>query len=318
LDNAPQRPTEPDAPEFSVLISCYFEESSIEEFHERLSKALESLGRSFEIIVVNDGSSDGTWDKIKDIFERDEHVHAAMDMFKNSGQEAGVTACLAEARGRAVVLIDSDLQLAPEELPGLVAEYDKGYDLVSGYRENRKDSLFRIIPSKIANMIMRKASRSALSDFGCTFKIYNGALLRAFDFGPHHVFSTVDVIARIGRYTEVPVTHYPRKYGRSGWTFTKLWRYNMDNIVRLTQRPFQLLAALCVLASALFLLRIAIGFASPYGVLEEVTNGLLLNALAVSLLLILGALAAVGEFTIRCFVGLQRSPAYIVREKLTR
>src|SRR5258708_180771 len=120
--------------EFSVLITCYYEENSIDEFYGRLSTTLEKIGRPYEIIFVNDGSRDGTWQKIKTIFSKDCHVHAALDLSKNSGQLAAITAALSESRGPAIVLFDSDLQLRPEELPLLVAEYDKGFDLVTGYR----------------------------------------------------------------------------------------------------------------------------------------------------------------------------------------
>jgi glycosyltransferase involved in cell wall biosynthesis len=306
------------APDFSVLISCHFEESSVEEFHNRLSGALEKLNRSYEIIMVNDGSTDATWSKIKAIFEKDKHVGVIMDFFKNAGQNAAITACITEARGRACILLDSDLQLDPAELPLLVAEFDKGYDLVSGYRKNRKDSLWRIIPSKLANMIMRRASESTLSDFGCTFKIYNADLLRAFHYGPFHIFSNVDLIARLNRYTEVSITHYPRKYGQSGWTFKKLWQYNMDNLVKLSQRPFQFLAGFCFLGGILFALRILVGFFMPGSVMSEVTPGLVLNAIFVFSLTTLAAIALVGELVIRSFLTLQHCPAYVIRETLRR
>jgi len=305
-------------PEFSIIISCFNEENSIEEFHQRLSAALDKLGRSSEIIMVNDGSKDDTWSKLKKLFEKDMRISSVMDLFSNAGQQAAVTAGMAEARGDAWVLLDSDLQLEPGELPLLVAEYDKGFDLVSGYRKNRKDSLLRILPSKMANMIMRRASRSTLTDFGCTFKIYNAKLLRAFNLGPFHIFSNVDAISKVGRYTEVAVTHYPRKYGKSGWTFRKLWQYNMDNLVKLSQRPFQLLAGFCLLSSALFLLRILLGFIMPGGILSEVTQGLVLNSVFFFSLMILSAMAMLGEFAIRSFLMLQKNPAYIVREMLRR
>lgn len=307
-----------EAPEFSILISCHFEENSIEEFYGKLSDTLHKMGRSYEIILINDGSTDGTWDKIKALFDKDPQIRVILDLFKNAGQQAAVTAGMVEARGRAWVLLDSDLQLDPAELPLLVAEYDKGFDLVSGYRKNRKDSIWRILPSRLANMIMRRASNSTLRDFGCTFKIYNADLLRAFHFGPYHIFSNVDAIARLNRYTETPITHYPRKYGQSGWTFRKLWQYNMDNLVKLSQRPFQVLAGFCFLGGILFALRILLAFFSAGGIMTEVTPGLILNTVFFFALITLAAIALVGELVIRSFLTLQHCPAYIVREQHRR
>ncbi len=306
------------APDFSVLISCHFEEHSIEEFHERLTAALETMRRPYEIILVNDGSTDGTWQKMNVLFDKDPHIRVILDLFKNAGQQAAVTAAMAEARGRAWVLLDSDLQLDPGELPLLAKEYEKGFDLVSGYRKNRKDSIWRILPSKLANRIMRRASDSTLRDFGCTFKIYNANLLRAFHFGPYHVFSNVDAISRLGRYTEVPITHFPRKYGRSGWTFKKLWQYNMDNLVKLSQRPFQVLAGFCFLGGILFALRILLAFFSAGGIMTEVTPGLILNTFFFFALITLSAIALVGELVIRNFLTLQHMPAYVIREQRRR
>lgn len=302
-------------PELSLLVSCFNEEHSIEEFHARASSALEATGRSYEIVMVNDGSADSTWEKLKALYAVDDQIAVVLDLFRNAGQQAAVTAALCEARGEKIILLDSDLQLSPEELPDLLAKYEEGHDLVSGCRVNRKDSLGRIVPSKLANWIMRRASRSTLSDFGCTFKIYNGNLLRAFDFGPHHIFNNVDCIAAITRYAEVPVSHHPRRYGKSGFTFRKLWAYNMDNLLKLSQVPFQILAGLCAVLGLLFMVRILFGFFSDAGLLSEVTNGLLLNVLVVVLLILLAVLALIGEFTIRTFIRMQRTPAYIVRER---
>jgi glycosyltransferase involved in cell wall biosynthesis len=304
--------------EFSVLITCYYEENSIDEFYRRLSATLESLNRSYEIIFVNDGSRDGTWKKLKAIFAKDPNVHAVLDLFKNSGQLAAGTAAVNESRGSALVFIDSDLQLAPEDLPSLVAEYDRGFDLVTGYRKNRKDSLFRIVPSLLANVIMRRVSHSKVRDFGCTFKIFNGLAVRAFHFGPWHVMSFVDVISKIDRIAEVPVTHYPRRYGKSGWTFTKLMKYNTDNLVTLSERPFQLSALLCLGAVLLLAARILLYRFYPFIILKSVSNGLLLNAILVALLVNVALLSFAGEFAIRSFFAHRAVPQYIAREKLSR
>ena len=302
--------------EFSVIITCYYEEKSIEEFYGKLSKAMNSLARSYEIVFVNDGSTDKTFEKLKMIFDKDPHVTTIIDLFKNAGQAAAVTAGIIHARGKNFVLLDSDLQLDPEELPLLVSEFDKGIDIVSGYRKNRKDSIFRIIPSKIANLIMRKVSGSDFTDFGCTFKIIDGKLVRGFDFGPYKTLSTPNLIARAQRCVEVPVTHYPRKYGKSGWTFRKLFAYNMDNIVCLSQRLFQIIGILCFFFAFLFIIRIVLSWILDFSILPVVTLGLLLNAIIISLLTIVSVLCLIGEFVIRNFVILQRYPTYIIREIL--
>lgn len=305
-------------PEFSIIISCYFEEKSIEEFHFRLKATMDKTGRSYEIIMVNDGSTDGTWEKIKTIFEKDDNVHAIINLFKNSGQQSAVTAGLAEARGKAIVLIDSDLQLAPEDLPRLIEKYDEGYDVVSGYRINRRDSLWRKIPSKVANWIMRKSSGMPLTDFGCTYKIYRAELIHAFGYGPFNIFRTPDVISRAGRIVEVPVQHFPRPYGKSGYTFWKLWQYNMDNLVRLSPRLFQWLAIVCLGFGLLFFLRILAGFFTNFKIMSEITPGLILNAVVFSLLIIVGVLSIIGEFAMRSFLALYRVPAFVIREKIVR
>jgi undecaprenyl-phosphate 4-deoxy-4-formamido-L-arabinose transferase len=304
--------------EFSVCISCHYEEKSIDEFYRRLSATLEGLNRPYEIVFVNDGSRDGTWEKLKAIFAQDPRVHAVIDLFKNSGQQAASTAALNESRGKALVFIDSDLQLAPEDLPRLVAEYDRGFDLVTGYRENRKDSLFRILPSRLANMIMRRASHSTVRDFGCTFNIYNATLVRAFQFGPQHLISAVELISKIDRIAEVPVSHYPRRYGKSGWTFAKLVKYNMDNVVVLSERPFQVAALLCAGVTILLAARILLYRLFPVAILPSVTHGLLLNAIVIALLVNVALLSLTGEFAIRSFFKHKAIPLYIVREKLLR
>ena len=101
---------EANTPDFSVLVTCHFEEQSIDEFHSRLSATMESLGRSYEIIMVNDGSTDGTFEKLKEIFHKDSRVTVVMDFFKNAGQQAAITAAMCEARGRAILVMDSDLR----------------------------------------------------------------------------------------------------------------------------------------------------------------------------------------------------------------
>jgi len=306
----------PPAPlvDLSIVLSCYFEEQSIMEFHTRLSTTLESMGRSYEIFFVNDGGDDGTFEVLKTIFAKDPHVTAIVDLMKNTGQSNAKTPSVMMARGKALVLIDTDLQLDPEQLPDLVAKYDEGYDVVSGYRVDRRDSLLRTIPSRLANVIMRRASKSDIRDFGCTFKLYNAQLVQAFEFGPFKPWRSVPVIAQAKRIAEVPVRHHARRFGKSGWTFRKLFAYNTENIVNLSDKPFQILAALCFALTLLFAGRLASEFFFSYAILPRVTNGLLLNAIMIGSLASISVLAVIGEFVVRNFLMMQGRPAFVVRE----
>jgi len=301
-------------PELSIVVTCYFEERSIDEFYTRLRASAESLGRSYELVMVNDGSTDRTFEKLKGYFAADERVTTVIDLYRNSGQVNAMTAGMTHARGKAIVVMDSDLQLDPEELPLLVAKFDEGYDIVSGYRKDRKDSLLRKVPSKIANAVMRTVARHKLSDFGCTYKIYDAELVRAFDFGPFKTWRTAYVFSRAQRCSEVPVTHHERKYGSSGWTFRKLLGFYMDHLVGISERPFQLVSLVCFGLAVLFAVRIALAWTVPGSFLREVTPGLILNSIAVTFLVLLSVLAVIGEYVMRSFLMIQRYPAYVIRE----
>lgn len=305
-------------PEISALITCYYEEKTIDEFYGRLAAALEATGRTYEIIFVNDGSTDGTFSKLKTIFEKDPHVHCVMDFFKNAGQPAAVTAAICASRGRIVLSMDSDLQLDPDDLPKLLDVFDQGHDVVSGYRENRQDSRLRQWPSVLANIIMRKASQTAIRDFGCTFKLYHGRLLRGFDLGPLNIFNPATVISKCQRWAEVPVAHAARKHGKSGWTFRKLWDYQMEQIVLLTEKPFQYMGTGAFILALLFLLRVLVEMVTPFRVMAEVTTGLILTTLMIVFLVLFGCLCLVGEFSIRGFVASRHVPKYVIRERLQR
>jgi glycosyltransferase involved in cell wall biosynthesis len=301
-------------PDFSIVTTCYYEEQSIDEFYSRLRKAAESLGRSYEMVMVNDGSTDGTFARLKSFYDTDPNVTAVIDLYRNAGQVNAMTAGLTHTRGKAIVFIDSDLQLDPEELPLLVEEFDKGYDIVSGYRKNRRDPLRRRIPSMLANLVMRRVARHKLRDFGCTFKIYDARLVRAFELGPFKPWVTAYIFARARSCKEIPITHHPRKYGKSGWTLRKLVSFYMDHLVGLSERPFQWMSALCLAFAFLFVVRIGFAWAVPVTVLPEVTTGMILNAVALSLLVTLAVLSAIGEYVMRSFLMTQKYPAYVVRE----
>ena len=305
-------------PYFSVLIACFFEEKSIMEFYQRLSTTLKNLNKSYEIIFINDGSTDRTFELLKEIFHKDQNVTKAINFFKNAGQGAAITAGITHSRGKHFILMDSDLQLAPEDLPKLVIEFDNGYDIVSGFRKNRKDSINRTLPSKIANFIMRKLSKSNLTDFGCTFKIYRGELIRAFNYGPLKLFNPVYVIAQAQKCKEIPVSHFPRKYGKSGWTFKKLMDFNMENLMGLISRAFQIIGFWSIIIAVLLVIRVIIDWFYYFKIFQNVYNGLLLIVILFSMFVTLKMLCLIGEYVVRIFSLSQKNPKYIIKEIIKR
>lgn len=306
------------APRWSVVVSCYREEQSIDEFLGRLVAVLDGTGLDAEIVAVDDGSDDATFARLEALFHRHPRVHAVVELFRNAGQAEGLTAGIVEATGEHVVLMDSDLQLDPEDLPALLAAFEQGHDVVSGYRAQRRDPWPRRIASALANAVVRRAGRTALRDMGCTFKVYDGRLVRAFELGPHKVLRQLDLIAAAGRIAEVPVAHHPRKYGRSGWSLARLLDLNTTNLLDLTHRAFQYLAVGAALGSALLVARVVVDWWIPMAFLPEVTNGLLLNAIAIALLVTTSIQALMGELILRSFTKLRARPAYVVRRTLRR
>lgn len=304
--------------EFSIIVTSFYEEQSIDEFVHRLLSAMRSVGRSFEIILVNDGSTDGTYARQVDLFRRNREIGEAIDLFRNAGQLCAMSCGIAHASGSHFVFIDSDLQLDPEELPRLILEFDKGFDIVSGVRRERADPMFRRISSWLANFVMQKVSRHTLTDYGCTFKIYRGELVRAFDFGPLKPWKTAFVFAQAQSVVEVPVSHHVRRYGKSGWSWKKLSGFLFDHVIGVSSRPFQLLSIVSVLFGLLILVRIAVGWLYPGNVLAYVSNGLILNVIALNIFVTLAGLSAVGEFTFRAHSRSERDPIYVIRRRLSR
>ena len=302
----------PDVPEFSVVITCFNEEQSIGEFHARLRKTLDALDASSEIIMVNDGSADDTWGRLVELHGRDPCL-SIVNLFRNAGQAAAITAAIQEAQGEHLVFIDSDLQLDPEELPELVKSFREGHDVVNGIRRERKDPLRRRLPSLLANLILRGVAGVPFTDFGCTFQVMHGGLVRAHGFGPYKCFNNVLVTRSAGRFAEVPVSHHPRRYGESGWTTLALWRYLMDNVVLYSQGLFQFFSFVALAVAFLTLARIVLPIPGP--LFGETNTGLLLNAMLLSSAAILAVVAFVGEYVLRSFSVHARGPLYVVRER---
>ncbi|MFN3946741.1 MAG: glycosyltransferase family 2 protein, partial [Aquificaceae bacterium] len=200
----------------SVVIPAYNEEENVPILYEKLKAVLENLDRHYEIIFVDDGSKDSTWERLKEIAEKDKKVKL-IRFRKNYGQTAAMYAGFQHAKGEVIITMDADLQNDPEDIPKLLEKLQEGYDIVSGWRKNRKDPFFsRKLPSMVANWIISKVTGVELHDYGCTLKAYKSDIIKRLElYGDMHRFLPA-LTKRLGaRITEIPVKHHPRIYGKS-------------------------------------------------------------------------------------------------------
>jgi glycosyltransferase involved in cell wall biosynthesis len=300
-------------PEFSILVACYQNAPSIEEFHGRLCKTIGGLGRRCEIVYVDDGSTDETLAILNRLFDEDETIRCLVQLTGNVGQTNALTAAIAHARGEHFVIIDSDLQIDPEELPRLVEAFDKGNDIVSGRRMQRHDPVYRVWASAFVNLLSRRVSGSQFRDIGCGFKIMRGNVMRSFDIGPTKPFRPVSVMQTAARMAEVDIAQHPRRYGRSGWSLRRLFAFYRNILVETSQYAFQVTGVACLMVSLLFLGYIALSYVLPLKFGPAADQRLVLGLIMLNLLLTVGLLATIGEFVRSNTRLLQQDPCYIVR-----
>ena len=167
------------APDISLVVPVYNERETLEEVYRQAVAALEAIGRPYEIIVVDDGSSDGTWEIVERLHEQDAQLHAVR-FKRNFGQHPAMHAGLVRARGDIVVTMDGDLQNSPSDLPKLISAIDAGADVASGRRHSREDAWGRTPPSRVINIMLRRFTKSDITDFGCAFNAYSREALVPF------------------------------------------------------------------------------------------------------------------------------------------
>jgi len=218
------------APAVSAVIPVFNEEANLQELNERLVRALESSGRMWEIVYVDDGSADRSLEILSG-FARQEPRVRVVEFNRNYGQHAAVFAGLSHARGEIVVTLDADLQNPPEEIPRLVAKMEEGYDVVGSVRKDRRDPLFRRIASKMVNRMTRGTHRgaAAMTDFGCMLRAYRRNVVE--QIGQcRELSSFIPVLAMLyaKKTTEIPVDHAERARGASKYGLFQLLKLQMD------------------------------------------------------------------------------------------
>ena len=216
--------------EISIVIPIYNEEENLPILYERLKSVLEKFEKNYEIIFVNDGSTDRSWEIIKDLAEKDNHI-VGVNFRKNFGQTAAMSAGFEVAKGDIIITMDGDLQNDPEDIPKLLQILNEGgYDIVSGWRKDRKDSfLTRTLPSRIANWLISNITGVHLHDYGCSLKAYRSEVAKRLDhYGEMHRFLPALAKSIGAKITEVPVKHHPRMYGKSKYGISRTFKVILD------------------------------------------------------------------------------------------
>jgi glycosyltransferase involved in cell wall biosynthesis len=226
--------------EISVLIPVYNEEKNVPILCERVLDTLGRLGRSFEVILVNDGSHDGSWRELQKAAQL-RHELKLINFRRNYGQAAALMAAIDAAKGEILVPMDADLQNDPADIPKLLAKLDEGYDVVSGWRKDRQDAAIkRNFVSRIANAIISRVSGVHLHDYGCTLKAYRRDVIKETRlYGEMHRFIPIYAKWLGARVTEMPVNHSPRAHGKSNYGLERIIKVLLDIVVvRFLDRHF--------------------------------------------------------------------------------
>ncbi len=214
----------------SLIIPVYNEEENLSLLHSAIHEALDSIKYDWKVIFVDDSSTDGSLAMLKGLAQKDQSHVQVIAFRRNYGQTAAIAAGIDHSDGDIVILMDADMQNDPADIPIMLAKLDEGYDMVSGWRKNRKDPfLSRTVPSRIANGLISWVTGVHLHDYGCTLKAYRREFLSGFRlYGEMHRFIPAYVSASGARVAELVVHHQPRKYGKSKYGLERTLKVILD------------------------------------------------------------------------------------------
>ncbi len=214
----------------SIVIPVFNEEKNLEPLYHRLKSSLsENNIHSYEVIFVDDGSNDSSWEIIKSLAEKDKSIRG-IRFSRNFGQTLAIYAGFQEAKGEIIITMDADLQNDPQDIKNLIEEIEKGYDVVSGWRKDRKDPFFtKILPSKIANFIISIVTGVRLKDYGCTLKAYKSEVVKNLTlYGEMHRFLPALCAFEGAKIKEIPVKHNKRLKGKSKYGLRRIFKVLLD------------------------------------------------------------------------------------------
>ena len=307
----------------SLIVPVYNEEESLQLLFEAIRQALDPLPHTWEVIFVDDGSQDGSLAALKAFAQKDSAHVRVIVLRRNFGQTAAIAAGIDHAQGEIIVLLDADMQNDPADIPMMLAKLGEGYDVVSGYRKDRKDTFTtRILPSRIANWLISVVTGVRLHDYGCTLKAYHRDVLSGFRlYGEMHRFIPVYAHAAGARIAEVPVRHHPRKYGKAN--------YGLERTVKVLLDLFTVKFLLSYAAKPIYLFGgtgIGLMFISTLALLVLMIRRVFFNISVLAspffqmsvMFFILGfqsiLMGLIAELLVRTYHESQQKPTYTVRE----
>lgn len=306
-----------DKPYVSVLVPVLNEEESLPELHRRLQDTLNGIGKPYEIIYINDGSTDTT-EVLLEKFHADDKRAKVIEFNRNYGQHMALFSGFEFAKGEIIITIDADLQNPPEEIPRLVEKAEEGFEVVATYRRQRKDSIFRKLPSFIVNKITAKLVGVKLKDYGCMLRAYRRNIIDYMNMCPESS-SFIPALANTfaKKITEIEVGHEERKTGKTKYSLFKLLRLNFDLMTNFSLLPIQFISMLGVVIATLglifaaFLLvrRFVIG---PEGEGVFTLFGILFFFIGI----LIFALGVIGEYVGRIYQEVRRRPRFIIKKEL--
>ena len=303
-------------PVISVVVPVFNEEENLPELLQRLAAVMGDTGRSYEVLLVNDGSRDRSLAILKQASSSDPHL-VVIDFNRNYGQHSAVFAGFEHARGEIIVTIDADLQNPPEEIPKLVDKMEEGYDVVGSVRQKRRDPLFRRIASRIINRVTSWVTGVQLHDYGCMLRAYRREVVKTL-CASKEISTFIPVLADMfaGRVTEVPVAHAERVRGESKYSFWKLIRLQFDLLTSFSLLPLRgtmvigFFTALLAMAAAVVLIAGRLVMGPDWAVSGVFTVFAVLFFFMGVLLFSIGLL---GEYVGRIYMEVRRRPRFVIR-----
>lgn len=308
----------------SVVIPAYNEEENVPILYEKLKKVLDSLGEDYEIIFVDDGSTDGTYQRLKQLAEKDSRLKV-IRFKRNYGQTAAMSAGFEHAKGDVIITLDADLQNDPEDIPILLEKLKEGYHVVSGWRKDRKDPfLSRRLPSMIANWLISKITGVHLHDYGCTLKAYRAEVVKDLElFGDMHRFLPALTKRRGAKITEVVVRHHPRMFGKSKYGIGRTVRVLLDIMLvkflnEYINKPLYMFGSVGFLLLALglfslfYLIFLKLFFEEPIGRRPLLILSVLFILAGIQLI----STGLLAELLVRIYYKTKDTKPYVIQEKI--